>query len=71
MWDRIICQKRAATRTMNRKKESNRAAHEAWNRFCDMICHRRPLILACPTSLYGEEPAGVKVVGFRFIVLYE
>ena len=67
----IICQKRAAIRTMNRKKEPDRSAHETWDRFCDVIGHRQPRIFIRPTSLYGEEPAGVKVVGFGFIVLYE
>ncbi len=56
---------------MNRKKESHHTAHETWDRFCDMIGHCQPVSVAYATSLYCEEPAGVKVVGLRFIVLYE
>src|SRR5574337_2137055 len=36
MRDRVICQKRVATRTMNGKKESDRTARETRYRFCDM-----------------------------------
>lgn len=66
----IISQKRVTIRAMIGKKKPERPTHETRHRFCDMIDHRQPLI-RLPTSLYGEEPAGVKVVRFRFIMLYE
>ena len=64
MGDRVICEKRAAIRAMNRKKEPDHTAHETWDRFCGMIGHWQPLIVASPIILYGEEPNSVKVVGF-------